>query len=42
MVKELVSGLKIGEFVLQSRCHVYFPVNTIEKDMNTFISSAIG
>ena len=42
MVKALVCGIVVREFVLQSRYHVHFRANTLGKGMNPLILPAIG
>ena len=42
MVKEIDCGIVVSEFVLQSRYHVHFRVNTSGKGMNLLILPAMG
>ena len=42
MVKSLVCGIAVSEFVLQSRNYVHFRINTLEKGMNPLILPAMG
>ena len=42
MVKAMVSGIVVSEFVLQLRYYIHFQANTFGKVMNPLILSAMG
>ena len=41
MVKVLNYGLKVNEFKLQLHYYIHFQTNTLGRDMNTLIPSAL-
>ena len=42
MVKAMNYGIVVSKFVLQSHYYVHFRANTLRKDMNPLILSAMG